>query len=51
MVYLTPPCVEGEECSSASPVGALLDCRGLLSAAIPAKSIAESITQCVGGAR
>jgi len=40
------PRVKGEDGSAASPVGALLDPRGSLSAAIPAKAIAESISKC-----
>ena len=45
-IYLVLPCVKGEEGSVASPVGALLDPRGLMSATIPAKAIAEFISKC-----
>ena len=43
-IYLVLPCVKGEEGSVASPVGALLDPRRLLSAATPAKTIVDSIS-------
>jgi len=48
-IKLVPPCVKSEDSSathSVSPVGALPDPRGSLSAAIPAKAISQSISKC-----
>jgi len=43
-IYLTPPHVKGEDGSATSPVSAFPDPRGSLSSTIPAKAIAQSIT-------
>ena len=44
-IYLSPPCVKGEDGSAASPIGDLSDRRGLLSSCISAKAIAEVISK------